>query len=160
LTDISHTTIELDQARARRLALKCESIAAAGKSWAIILAGRFGSQKTDDASSNRRGNRHGSRDRKRGGLIARHFTGIAGQLEASLALSVKGRPGKTRWGDPSGTALENSGYRSWKNASPELEVAVSAGCCSTFNSAGSRAKLLTSRSRSCTCVTNSVTSLR
>ena len=45
MTDISHTTIELDQARARRLALKCESIAAAGKSWAIILAGRLGSQK-------------------------------------------------------------------------------------------------------------------
>jgi hypothetical protein len=34
-----------DLIRARRLAVKCESIAAAGKSWAIILAGRLGSQK-------------------------------------------------------------------------------------------------------------------
>ena len=28
-------------ARARRLALKCESIAASGRSWAVILAGRL-----------------------------------------------------------------------------------------------------------------------
>jgi hypothetical protein len=45
LTDISHTTVELDLVRARRLALKCETVAAAGKSWAVILAGRLGSPK-------------------------------------------------------------------------------------------------------------------
>jgi len=45
LTDISHTTVELDLVRARRLALKCETVAAAGKSWAVILAGRLGSHK-------------------------------------------------------------------------------------------------------------------
>ena len=45
MTDISHTTIEVDLVRARRLALKCETIAAAGKSWSVILAGRLGSQK-------------------------------------------------------------------------------------------------------------------
>jgi hypothetical protein len=32
-------------ARARRLALKCESIAASGRSWAVILAGRLQSSK-------------------------------------------------------------------------------------------------------------------
>ena len=45
MTDISHTTVELDLVRARRLALKCETVAAAGKSWAVILAGRLGSHK-------------------------------------------------------------------------------------------------------------------
>ena len=45
MTDISHTTVEVDLVRARRLTLKCETVAAAGKSWAIILAGRLGSQK-------------------------------------------------------------------------------------------------------------------
>ena len=29
----------------RRLALRCESIAAAGKSWAVILAGRLGTPR-------------------------------------------------------------------------------------------------------------------
>jgi hypothetical protein len=32
-------------ARARRLALKCESIATSGRNWSVILAGRLGSQK-------------------------------------------------------------------------------------------------------------------
>jgi hypothetical protein len=41
----SESLIGPDVVRARRLALKCESIAAAGKSWAIVLAGRLGSQK-------------------------------------------------------------------------------------------------------------------
>ena len=52
MTDIFHTTVvsdgsvqEPDLVRARRLALKCETIAAAGKSWSVILAGRLGSQK-------------------------------------------------------------------------------------------------------------------
>jgi hypothetical protein len=32
-------------ARARRLALKCKSVAASGRSWAVILAGRLQSSK-------------------------------------------------------------------------------------------------------------------
>ena len=50
MTDISHTTVvsdgsvrEPDLVRARRLA--CETIAATGKAWAVLLAGRLGSQK-------------------------------------------------------------------------------------------------------------------
>jgi hypothetical protein len=45
LTNIPHTTNELDLAPARRLALKCESVAAAAKGWSVILAGRLGSPK-------------------------------------------------------------------------------------------------------------------
>ena len=37
--------IPFDPDHARRLALRCESIAAAGKSWAIILAGRLGTPR-------------------------------------------------------------------------------------------------------------------
>jgi hypothetical protein len=45
LTDISHITIGLDQVRARRLALKCESVATSGRSWAAILAARLDSRR-------------------------------------------------------------------------------------------------------------------
>jgi hypothetical protein len=49
LASETESLIGPDVARARRLALKCESIAAAGKSWAIILAGRLGKPMTPQA---------------------------------------------------------------------------------------------------------------
>ena len=39
------TPLDPDLERARRLAHKCESIAASGRGWALILAGRLTSQK-------------------------------------------------------------------------------------------------------------------
>ena len=45
-TQLNTTPLSLDLTRARRLALKCESIATSGRGWAVILAGRLGSHKT------------------------------------------------------------------------------------------------------------------
>ena len=42
---LNTTSLSLDLTRARRLALKCESIATSGRGWSVILAGRLGSQK-------------------------------------------------------------------------------------------------------------------
>ena len=44
-TQTNTTPLNLDLARARRLAIKCETVAASGRSWAGILASRLGSQK-------------------------------------------------------------------------------------------------------------------
>jgi hypothetical protein len=44
-SQINTTPLDLGLERARRLAHKCETVAASGRSWAVILAGRLQSSK-------------------------------------------------------------------------------------------------------------------
>ena len=44
-SQINTTPLDLGLERARRLAHKCEAVAASGRGWALILAGRLTSQK-------------------------------------------------------------------------------------------------------------------